>query len=390
MSPRKFLLRYWAYKESLHLCKTLDLCSVLSEDHTWQLANFHPVKDLRILSRVSLWLPLLGLSVAMLHSSDVHAGLVINGAIPQNKMIDFTIEAITPKGNHKAPEDKIFAIKQNFPILNLDDAGDFGISKVLMDYKDVHGTSVEHGYIIKDFGRFFSLQPTVKLKPACIANFETCTFPIALTIARWKEEFATASDRGKELQLSKLSSVKNNNFSQSIAEDKFKYSFSTGNIAQSELAFFLAFEVFQPLTTSVPLLRANIGLGPDLPSKYFAFDYTYGGKTCTIGPLLSTCDQAFVDDIKLGLEDPLMWTYDGLTQSFFLDSDLVLPNILARLLDDDFNGSIFGFNENQSSSQSPEPEVPGPLPILGFFAALGYSHKLRKRIKDSKLEVSAI
>jgi len=32
-----------------------------------------------------------------------------------------------------------------------------------------------------------------------------------------------------------------------------------------------------------------------------------------------------------------------------------------------------------------ENEVPGPLPILGVGAAFGYSRKLRKRIKSSKL-----
>jgi hypothetical protein len=32
-------------------------------------------------------------------------------------------------------------------------------------------------------------------------------------------------------------------------------------------------------------------------------------------------------------------------------------------------------------------EVPGPLPILGVFATLGFSRKLRKRIKSSKPEV---
>jgi hypothetical protein len=33
----------------------------------------------------------------------------------------------------------------------------------------------------------------------------------------------------------------------------------------------------------------------------------------------------------------------------------------------------------------PMPQVPGPIPLFGVAAAFGYSRKLRKRIKTSKL-----
>lgn len=37
--------------------------------------------------------------------------------------------------------------------------------------------------------------------------------------------------------------------------------------------------------------------------------------------------------------------------------------------------------------EGPSEDVPGPLPVFGVFAALGYSRKLRKRIKNNKLSV---
>ena len=396
MPLRNFSLRCWVHKEAAPLCKTLGLYSVLAGRRTWQLSNFFPTKDFWVLRRAPLWLSLLSLPVAVFQSSDVHAKLVINGLIPPpgpdgKKSIDFVIRAVPPWGVHEGPPAKEFPGTQQFPILNPDPEGIFGsITKVLMNYEEAHGTIGEHGYKISDFGRTFSLTPLVSLKPACTKNVTTCSMPIAGTFANWRDEWAGIGVHKKELQLGTLSSINNNNFTQSIEHEEFKYSFGVKNVVLPELAFSLSFDIYQPLPASVPLLRANIGLGPVLPSGHFAFDYTYEGNACTIGPSLSTCDQAFVDDIKLGLEDPLMWTYDGFTRSFLLNSDLALPTIEARLVDDSLNGDVFGLNEKLVSSRSPEPPVPGPFPVLGIFATLGLSRKLRKRIKDSKLEVSAI
>jgi len=44
-------------------------------------------------------------------------------------------------------------------------------------------------------------------------------------------------------------------------------------------------------------------------------------------------------------------------------------------------------NVTQTPIRSGSTSVPGPLPLLGFFAAYRYSRTLQKRIKSSKPEV---
>lgn len=50
-------------------------------------------------------------------------------------------------------------------------------------------------------------------------------------------------------------------------------------------------------------------------------------------------------------------------------------------------GFTYDFSAKHESSPLPE-SVPGPLPVLGLAAVFGYSRKLRKRLRDSKLPLA--
>jgi hypothetical protein len=142
---------------------------------------------------------------------------------------------------------------------------------------------------------------------------------------------------------------------------------------------------------ATPSLNVDLDIGPH-PDQLRSYDVklTYSGLECILTSSTPACGASFLDSLIAGLTSASYWNYNSVLDLWELTSDLYYPEVASYtyLLGPDSGET--GFNVSSPPIVDPDVEsVPGPLPLLGVSAAFGYSRKLRKRIKSSKLPVAS-
>jgi hypothetical protein len=134
-----------------------------------------------------------------------------------------------------------------------------------------------------------------------------------------------------------------------------------------------------------PTLNADFSFGtldPEIDLTLF-----YGGYSCGLAACSS--DVSFLASLQsmISTGPGGNWSFESGINAFIPNNDISQPSFLFTKSSNPQATASLGIGTQGSS---PGAEVPGPAPILGITAFLGFSRKLRNRIEHSKVVSVAV
>jgi hypothetical protein len=129
-----------------------------------------------------------------------------------------------------------------------------------------------------------------------------------------------------------------------------------------------------------PTLNADFTFGsldPEIELTLF-----YGGSSCVLADCASNASFLSSLETMISTGPGGNWSFDQGMNAFIPNNDISLPDFLLTNSSNPNATATLGI---RTQGSDPSVEVPGPLPILGIPALLGFSRKLRNRIEHSKV-----
>lgn len=248
------------------------------------------------------------------------------------------------------------------------------------DRKETHGTTSDHEAIIKfvqspaDTSAYdWYLDTTATINPSCVLNDGICGAVSAISKVTL---YYDAVAQGEKIFTANINKV-----GTKIKADASANKDPVFTLSLDETTFFTAYIYAKsPLAPGLePTLNADFSFGtldPEFELFLIHPGYYCALTTCSSNaPFLSSL-QSIVSTGPGG-----NWSFDSGINAFIPNNDITLPAFVYNKSSNPQATASLGIGTQGSD---PGVEVPGPVPILGIPAFLGFSRKLRNRIKHSK------
>ena len=240
-----------------------------------------------------------------------------------------------------------------------------------------YGGAMRNSNILRSFD--WKIGAWVALSEACNENIATCLPVSAKTIISVRDVELPPAETSpiQERAIPQATTISLELPTKRVAGSLFAETVSPSHSIQN----LYSWELYTEEVLGVPKVAFGIVFGePGVAPIFSDLAFSYGGDTCVLSSSSTTCSLSFVDSVIAGITSPANWLFDPATNSFISTTDIDFPTASVVNSTSPYNivdGLPF-------ADDSGIETVPAPLPLLGVGAALGFSRKLRKRIKSIK------